>query len=140
MIIITKLNESHDNNPDQFKVDKSLIFHKFLFSLSPVCYVKSTLNAVVQICCCFVYLQIMGKLELVPFISEGFNIYFPIFVLVLCIATYFEIGQRCLTIIGFQQFVEGDIDDSASTYINDGKQLVIRGEDTCVRAPSSVNT
>jgi len=85
------------------------------------------------------YTQIMGHLELITFISEGFNVYFPIMVLVLCVATYFKVAQRCLTIFGFQQFIDGNVDDLASDYINEGKQLVNREKRRIEREISSIH-
>ena len=70
----------------------------------------------------------MGHLELIPFISEGFNIYFPILVLLLCVCTYFEVGSRILKFIGFQKLISTEVDDIMIDLINDGKQLVARGK------------
>ena len=42
------------------------------------------------------------------FISDYFNIYFPIALLILTLATYFSLGARLLTILGFQQFLTQD--------------------------------
>jgi len=72
------------------------------------------------------YTQIMGHLELIPFISEGFNVYFPILVLLLCVCTYFEVGSRMLKFIGFQKLISTEVDDIMIDLINDGKQLVAR--------------
>lgn len=73
------------------------------------------------------YTQIMGHLDVIPIISKGFNIYFPILVVVLCFATYFSLGQRCLSAIGFQQFVDGDLeDDFTADLVEEGRQLVNR--------------
>ncbi|XP_026690403.2 G-protein coupled receptor-associated protein LMBRD2-like isoform X2 [Ciona intestinalis] len=71
------------------------------------------------------YTQIMGHLDVISFISDGFNIYFPILVCVLCVGTYFNIGQRCLSVLGFQRFVGGN-DDLTSDLIEEGRQLVNR--------------
>uniref|UniRef100_H2YCM9 Uncharacterized protein n=1 Tax=Ciona savignyi TaxID=51511 RepID=H2YCM9_CIOSA len=71
------------------------------------------------------YTQIMGHLDVISIISDGFNIYFPILVCVLCIGTYFNIGQRCLSVLGFQRFV-GEGDDMTSDLIEEGRQLVNR--------------
>ena len=70
-------------------------------------------------------LQIMGHMDVIPFISNGFNIYFPILILLLCAATYFRLGSRVLTFLGFQQFI-GD-DDMTQELTDEGKELVKRG-------------
>merc|ERR1719427_216092 len=72
------------------------------------------------------YTQIMGHLELIPFISEGFNIYFPIFVLLISVCTYFEVGSRILKFVGFHKLITSEVDDVMIDLINDGKQLVVR--------------
>jgi len=69
----------------------------------------------------------MGHLELIPFISDGFNVYFPILVCVLCAATYFNLGQRCLSAIGFQRFIDA-ADDMTNDMVDEGRQLVNRGK------------
>ena len=70
-------------------------------------------------------MQIMGHMDVIPFISNGFNIYFPILILLLCAATYFRLGSRVLTFLGFQQFI-GD-DDMTQELTDEGKELVKRG-------------
>ncbi|XP_076814972.1 G-protein coupled receptor-associated protein LMBRD2-like isoform X2 [Clavelina lepadiformis] len=71
------------------------------------------------------YTKIMGHLDVISFISDGFNIYFPILVCVLCIATYFNLGQRCLSVIGFQRFID-TADDMTTDLVDEGKQMVGR--------------
>jgi len=68
----------------------------------------------------------MGHLDVISIISDGFNIYFPILVCVLCVATYFNLGQRCLAAIGFQRFIDAS-DDVTSDLVDEGRQLVNRG-------------
>ncbi len=81
-------------------------------------------------------LQIMGHMDVIPFISNGFNIYFPILILLLCGATYFRLGSRVLTFLGFQQFV-GD-DEMTQELTDEGKELVKRGAFACSREPFQV--
>lgn len=50
------------------------------------------------------FTQIMGHLDVISFISDGFNIYFPILIFVLCLANFFNLGVRILTFFGFEQF------------------------------------
>ena len=65
-------------------------------------------------------------MDVIPFISEGFNIYFPILIVLLCIATYFRLGTQILHCLGFQQFI-GD-DDMTQELISEGSELVRRGK------------
>ena len=68
----------------------------------------------------------MGHMDVISFISDGFNIYFPIAILLLCTATYFRLGSRILHFLGFEQFI-GD-DDMTQELTDEGKELVKRGE------------
>ena len=68
----------------------------------------------------------MGHMDVISFISDGFNIYFPIAIVLLCIATVFRLGSRVLHCLGFQQFI-GD-DDMTSELVDEGKSLVHRGQ------------
>ena len=69
------------------------------------------------------YTELMGHLDLV---SDGFNIYFPILILLLCMGTYFKLGTRCLSSIGFAQFLQSD--EFTGDLIEEGKTLVNRGK------------
>ena len=68
----------------------------------------------------------MGHMDVLPIISDGFNIYFPMAILGLCLATYFSLGSRLLSLIGFQQFVDDD-DDITSDLTEEGRELIKRG-------------
>ncbi|KAK7508228.1 hypothetical protein BaRGS_00000467 [Batillaria attramentaria] len=70
------------------------------------------------------YTQIMGHMDVISIISDGFNIYFPILIVLLCICTYFSLGSRILSMFGFQQFI-GD-DDMTSEFVDEGRELVKR--------------
>merc|ERR1712083_70995 len=52
------------------------------------------------------YTRVMGHMDVVSIVSDAFNIYFPILLLILTLATYFSLGSRLLTFLGFQQFLE----------------------------------
>jgi hypothetical protein len=69
----------------------------------------------------------MGHMDVLPIISDGFNIYFPMAILGLCLATYFSLGARFLTFIGFQQFVD-DEDDITADLSDEGRELIKRGK------------
>uniref|UniRef100_A0A8C8JDB0 Uncharacterized protein n=1 Tax=Oncorhynchus tshawytscha TaxID=74940 RepID=A0A8C8JDB0_ONCTS len=70
------------------------------------------------------YTSIMGSMRVLSFIANGFYIYYPMLILLLCIATYFSLGTRCLNLLGFQQFV-GD-NEMTSDLIDEGKELIRR--------------
>ncbi|XP_051875424.1 G-protein coupled receptor-associated protein LMBRD2-like [Pristis pectinata] len=70
------------------------------------------------------YTSIMGSMKVISFIADGFYIYYPMLVLILCIATYFSLGSRCLNLLGFQQFI-GD-NEMTSDLVDEGKELIKR--------------
>ena len=70
-------------------------------------------------------LQIMGHMDVISIVSDGFNIYFPIAIVLLCICTYFSLGSRILHFLGFQQFI-GD-DDMTQEFVDEGKSIISRG-------------
>ncbi|KAK1345370.1 hypothetical protein QTO34_014081 [Cnephaeus nilssonii] len=72
----------------------------------------------------FLSFQIMGSMKVLSFIADGFYIYYPMLVVILCIATYFSLGTRCLNLLGFQQFM-GD-NDMTSDLVDEGKELIRR--------------
>lgn len=63
-------------------------------------------------------------MRVLSFIADGFYIYYPMLVVILCIATYFSLGTRCLNLLGFQQFM-GD-NEMTSDFIDEGKELIRR--------------
>ena len=58
------------------------------------------------------------------FTADGFFIYYPMLLVILCIATYFSLGTHCLNLVGFQQFM-GD-NDMTSDLVDEGKELIRR--------------
>ncbi|XP_050677725.1 LMBR1 domain-containing protein 2 homolog isoform X2 [Leptidea sinapis] len=70
------------------------------------------------------YTQIMGHMDVLRIIAEGFNIYFPMLVIFLCLATYFSLGSRLLSMCGFQQFI-GD-DELTTDLVDEGREIVKR--------------
>lgn len=75
------------------------------------------------------YTQIMGHMDVLSIISDGFNIYFPMVMLAFCLATWYSLGRRALNAFGFQQFMLNEIgqDESISNeFILDGKGLIDR--------------
>ena len=51
--------------------------------------------------------------------------YYPMCVVLVCLATYFSLGTRCLNCLGFQTFI---IEDEVSAeYVSEGKDIARRG-------------
>jgi len=71
------------------------------------------------------YTRIMGHMDVVSIISDYFNIYFPIALLALCTATYFSIGSRLLSGLGFQQFLTQD-SEMTQELVEEGKEHMKR--------------
>ena len=67
----------------------------------------------------------MGHMDVISFISDGFNIYFPMLIILFCLATFFNLGGHVLHFFGFEQFI-GDAELTIEL-IDDGKNLVGRG-------------
>ncbi|XP_061603303.1 G-protein coupled receptor-associated protein LMBRD2B isoform X2 [Phyllopteryx taeniolatus] len=70
------------------------------------------------------YTSIMGSMRVLSFVADGFYIYYPMLVVILCIATYFSLGTRLLNLLGFQQFM-GD-SELTSDLVDEGKELIRR--------------
>jgi hypothetical protein len=67
----------------------------------------------------------MGHMDVISIVSDGFNVYFPMAMLAFCVATYFSVGSRLLSLLGFQQFV-GD-DEVTADLVEEGRELIKRG-------------
>jgi len=68
----------------------------------------------------------MGHMDVIGFISDGFNIYFPIAIVLLCALTLFNVWTRILNVVGIQQFM---VDDEITLeLVDEGKELVRRGQ------------
>ncbi|XP_034048190.1 G-protein coupled receptor-associated protein LMBRD2B [Thalassophryne amazonica] len=83
------------------------------------------------------YTSIMGSMRVLSFIADGFYIYYPMLIVLLCIATYFSLGTRCLNLLGFQQFM-GD-SEMTSDLIDEGKELIRREKRKRQRIEDSEN-
>ncbi|XP_047449041.1 G-protein coupled receptor-associated protein LMBRD2a [Mugil cephalus] len=70
------------------------------------------------------YTSIMGSMRVLSFISDGFYIYYPMLVLLLCFATFCNLGSRCLNLLGFQQYITHD--DLTSDLVDEGRELIRR--------------
>ncbi|KAM9801257.1 G-protein coupled receptor-associated protein LMBRD2B [Neosynchiropus ocellatus] len=83
------------------------------------------------------YTSIMGSMRVLSFIANGFYIYYPMLIVLLCVATYFSLGTRCLNLLGFQQFM-GD-SEMTSDLIDEGKELIRREKRKRQRAEDGEN-
>jgi len=70
------------------------------------------------------YTRVMGHMDVVSIVQDYFNIYFPILLLILTLATYFSIGSRLLSVLGFQQFLEQE--ELTGELVEEGRELVKR--------------
>lgn len=71
------------------------------------------------------YTNIMGHMDVISIVADYFNVYFPIALLVLSSATYFSLGARLLTLLGFQQFLAQDSDVTLEL-VEEGKEHIKR--------------
>lgn len=67
------------------------------------------------------YTSIMGSMHVLSFISDGFYIYYPMLVLLLCFATIYSLGSRCLNLLGFHQYITDD--ELTSDLVDEGRDL-----------------
>ena len=70
------------------------------------------------------FTSIMGHMDVIPWISGGFNIYLPMIMCLFCLATFLEIGTRFLHFMGIEQFIVDD--EMTADLIKDGMELVRR--------------
>ena len=75
----------------------------------------------------------MGHMDVLSFISKGVNLYYPMCVVLVCLATYFSLGTRCLNCLGFQTFIIED--DLSAEYVSEGKDIARRGKLQLVLTP-----
>lgn len=64
----------------------------------------------------------MGHLDVLKLVAGGINIYLPILIVILCLATWFRLGTRFLHSIGIDQFI--DDDNMTSELIQSGRAIV----------------
>lgn len=82
------------------------------------------------------YTRIMGHMDVLGIISDGFNIYFPMVMLAICLATWFSLGSRALSALGFQQFLQNEV--IAIELVQEGKDLIAREKRRRIRAEESL--
>ncbi|XP_022054794.1 G-protein coupled receptor-associated protein LMBRD2a isoform X1 [Acanthochromis polyacanthus] len=83
------------------------------------------------------YTSIMGSMRLLSFISDGFYIYYPMLVLLLCFATFYNLGSRCLNLLGLYQYIADD--ELASDLVDEGRELIRRERRRRQRAEEGQN-
>ncbi|XP_011213600.1 LMBR1 domain-containing protein 2 homolog [Bactrocera dorsalis] len=83
------------------------------------------------------YTQIMGHMDVLSIISDGFNIYFPMCMLAFCLATWFSLGSRILNTMGFQQFLQNET--IATELVQEGKDLIAREKRRRLRAEDTMS-
>jgi len=66
----------------------------------------------------------MGHMDVISIISDGFNIYFPMLMLLFCCLSYFSVRSKLLSSLGVQQFME---DEFTMELVEDGKEHIKRG-------------
>ena len=83
------------------------------------------------------YTQVMGHMDVLGIISDGFNIYFPMVMLAFCLATWFSLGSRTLNALGFQQFMLNET--IATELVQEGKDLIAREKRKRQRAEEAMS-
>lgn len=84
------------------------------------------------------YTQIMGHMDVLGIISDGFNIYFPMVMLAFCLATWYSVGSRALNILGFQQFMLNEsVAEEVDELVQEGRELIAREKRQRQRAKDS---
>lgn len=63
-------------------------------------------------------------MDVLPLISDFFNIYFPMCMLIFCLCTWYSLGSRILNALGFQQFMANET--ISSELVQEGKDLLMR--------------
>lgn len=110
---------------ESFKMYKLTHKHSSLYSLLFMTSIMMILSP--AICYNFLFLlhkssntafgMVLGDIHRLPFIGNIFNTYFPIFIVIICIMTFFNIDQSIIKILKFQ--IPTDYED-----INIGKKEV----------------
>lgn len=71
-------------------------------------------------------------MRVLSIISDGFYIYYPMLVLLLCLGTFYRLGSRCLNLLGCPQYISDD--DLTSDLVDDGRELIRRERRNRVKA------
>lgn len=68
----------------------------------------------------------MGHMDVISIISNGFNVYFPMVMIIISMATYFNVGSHLLSAIGFPQYFADD--EITEDIVTEGQRLALAGE------------
>eukprot|EP00003_Mantamonas_plastica_P022724 TRINITY_DN3922_c0_g1_i3.p1 TRINITY_DN3922_c0_g1~~TRINITY_DN3922_c0_g1_i3.p1 ORF type:complete len:616 (+),score=161.65 TRINITY_DN3922_c0_g1_i3:283-2130(+) len=68
--------------------------------------------------------KVMGTMNVIPFFGTEFNLYFPIFVALFCLATLFNVATKCAVALNINKFKFEE--DYQHQDIERGKQLIER--------------
>ena len=74
--------------------------------------------------------QATGDTSLIPWLTGYFYIYYPIIIVLVCLATLLSLGTRLASLLGYEKFIGED--DFSADYIDEGKALMKRGVCACV--------
>ena len=128
LIIITLLHTTKKTDPNSL-LFSGLILSRLTYALClnflSVIHLDSHITGVLDLEDT-AFTSIMGHMDVLSFVANGFNIYYPMSIVLVCMATYFSLGSRCMNCLGFQAFVVED--DVSVDYIAEGKDLVRRGK------------
>ena len=67
----------------------------------------------------------MGHMDVISIIANGFNVYFPMIMIIISAATYFNVGSHFLSVIGFPQYLADD--EITEDIVIEGQRLAIAG-------------
>ncbi|KNC49781.1 LMBR1 domain-containing protein 2-B [Thecamonas trahens ATCC 50062] len=72
------------------------------------------------------FANIMGDMTAVPFLGEQFNTIFPLFILILCLCTLFNVYSRILAWLHIRSFMFEDSFDDSDAPVGLGRSIVAR--------------
>ena len=64
-------------------------------------------------------------MDVISIIADGFNVYFPMVMIIISAATYFNLGSHFLSVIGFPQYFSDD--EITDDIVTEGQRLAIAG-------------
>ncbi|KAJ1972103.1 hypothetical protein H4R35_004862 [Dimargaris xerosporica] len=108
--------------PNHQTNERSLLFcGSYLCRLTmPLCYNYLTLSRAMD---GPVYSQFMGQIDLVPFLGDAFNAWFPILILLPALFTLFRVHSRIFQLFDASDALDGD-ESGTSLQIEEGRNLI----------------
>jgi len=73
----------------------------------------------------------MGHMDVISVVANGINIYLPIIIVLLCVASWLRVAQRVLHALGIDQFIS--YDQMTQEMCNSGRALVAMGRPITIR-------